>query len=124
MFSVISAQSAAFSIKREMFSNTISPSTTPVTEKDNNNGKESPYYSEFNFKFANIPETLGPPFKPIFTGHKNGLIKCDPGGLVIVPRYEVHAEKIYRIQPRKDDVWQITFPKTGFIPQSITSQIN
>ena len=107
-----------------MFSNTISSSTTPVTKKDNINVKESPYYSEFNFKFANIPETLGPQFKQIFTGHKNGLIKTDPGGLVIVPRYAVHAEKIYRIQPRKEDVWQITFPKTGFIPQSINSQIN
>ncbi len=76
--------------------------------------KENPYL-EFNFKFESIPDTLVPPFNQIFTGHKNGLIKTDPGGLVIVPRYAVHAEKIHRIQPRKDDVWQITFPKTGLL---------
>ena len=108
---VNSGQSAVLS-NREMFSNTISPFST-VAKKDNDNLKGNPYL-EFNFKFESIPDTLVPPFNQIFTGHKNGLIKSDPGGLVIVPRYAVHAEKIHRIQPRKDDVWQITFPKTGF----------
>ncbi|EFX76431.1 hypothetical protein DAPPUDRAFT_55135 [Daphnia pulex] len=37
----------------------------------------------------------------------------EPGGFVTSPTYAKHAEKIYRMKPRSEDVWLLTFPKCG-----------
>ena len=69
---------------------------------------------ELDVKFLPIPSTQLEPFKRVFTGYQDGLVRSEPGGLVMLPNYGVNAEKIYRIKPRnQDDVWLLTFPKTG-----------
>ena len=64
-------------------------------------------------KFDIIEETLQSPFRDIFIGYKNGLVHGQPGGCVMSFEYAEHAEKIFKFKPRADDVWVITFPKSG-----------
>lgn len=69
--------------------------------------------SEWNVEFKPIPKTQEESFKKLFTGYDEGLVRSEPGGFVMAPPYGRNAEKIYNIQPRKDDVWLLTFPKCG-----------
>jgi hypothetical protein len=48
----------------------------------------------WKFEYHTIPKTLTESFKELFTGYE-------------------HAEKIYRMKPRSEDVWLLTFPKCG-----------
>lgn len=67
-------------------------------------------------KFHPIPTTQLKSFIIVFTGYLDGLVRSSPGGIVnMLPRYGENADKIYRIQPRKDDVWLLTFPKAGIL---------
>jgi len=78
---------------------------------------------EFNVKFCPIEQTLTNPFIDHFTGYttrseddgsvKGGLVRSDPGGFVLSAEYALHAEKLYRFQPREGDIWITTFPKCG-----------
>nr|CAH0104482.1 unnamed protein product [Daphnia galeata] len=67
----------------------------------------------WKFEFHDIPTTQLEPFKQLFTGYDEGLVRMEPGGFVMPPSYARNAEKIYRMQPRNDDVWLLTFPKCG-----------
>ena len=69
--------------------------------------------AEFKVKFHPIPKTNLKSFKQLFPAYEEGLMRSEPGGFVMLPHYCENAEKIFRIQPRKDDVWLITFPKCG-----------
>jgi len=46
---------------------------------------------------------------------KGGLVRTDPGGMVLYPAIVDHAENLYRFRPRENDVWILTFPKCGNI---------
>ena len=70
---------------------------------------------QFKVKFNFIPNTRLESFKKVFTGYEEGLMRSEPGGFVMVPHYCENAEKIFQIQPRKDDIWLLTFPKCGEI---------
>ena len=69
--------------------------------------------SQLNVKFNVIPKTKLDPFQQHFASFKNGLVTSDPGNLVVTPLYSENAEKIYRMEPREDDVWIVTYPKCG-----------
>ena len=69
---------------------------------------------EFKFEFVPIESTQSESFLKVFTGYyPDGLVKSDPDGFVTIPRVAVNADKFPRIEPRKDDIWLLTFPKTG-----------
>lgn len=68
---------------------------------------------EFKVKFHPIPESLTESFQATFTGYKDGMIRGDPGGLVMTADYGPNAHKIIQLKPRKDDVWIVTNPKCG-----------
>ena len=84
------------------------PSST-LNYEDDNNFKIPP----LDIKFVPIPKTRLKSFQRTFTGYTDGLVKSVPGGMVTFQGYAENADKIYRITPRKDDVWLLTFPKTG-----------
>jgi hypothetical protein len=44
-----------------------------------------------------------------------GLVKSEPGGTVMPTNYgkDSNAQIVYHFEPRKDDVWVVTFPKCG-----------
>ncbi|XP_046448178.1 sulfotransferase 1B1-like isoform X1 [Daphnia pulex] len=68
---------------------------------------------QLKVKFNVIPKTRLKKFGKLFDGYPTGLVKSEPGGFVMPPTYGENAEKIYRMKPRTDDVWLLTFPKCG-----------
>lgn len=68
---------------------------------------------ELNVKFNVIPKTRLKEFIQQFNGYTTGLVRSDPGNFVMTPLYGKHAERLYRMQPRSDDIWLLTFPKCG-----------
>ena len=64
-------------------------------------------------KFSNIPETLSPTFQKHFPTYVGGLFVSTPHNFVSTPAYANAAEKLYHFEPKKDDVWIMTFPKSG-----------
>ena len=70
--------------------------------------------SKFNVEFKVIPETLEKPFTDLFPSFTNGLVRGEPGGYVMPATFTTEvAKEIYEMQARKDDVWIITFLKSG-----------
>ncbi|XP_046448183.1 sulfotransferase 1E1-like [Daphnia pulex] len=68
---------------------------------------------ELNVKFNVIPKTRLKKFNQHFKGYTTGLVRSEPGKFVFTPLYAKHADRLYRMQPRTDDVWLLTFPKCG-----------
>ena len=68
---------------------------------------------KLNVKFEIVPESLEPFFHELFPSNTEGIVKCEPGGYVNASPYADVAERIYQIEPREDDTWVITFPKSG-----------
>ena len=69
---------------------------------------------ELKVKFNIIPKTRLRRFSQHFSGYQNvGLVRSEPGQFVMTPLYGMNAEKTYRMQPRSDDVWLLSFPKCG-----------
>ena len=65
---------------------------------------------EFNL----IPETLDEPFTRDFTGIREGLVRSQPGGITLTPDFARNVHDLYtNFHPRDDDVWILTFPKSG-----------
>lgn len=72
-------------------------------------------------KFTVIPETLQSPFKDHFPAYYKGLVRGEPGGFVIHPKYLSNAEKVYNMKVRSDDVWIRTFPRSGKLIENVIS---
>jgi hypothetical protein len=47
------------------------------------------------------------------TFHDEGIIKIWPPGFAIFAGFRHHVEKIRKFTVREDDVWIITYPKSG-----------
>ena len=68
----------------------------------------------YDVEFDLIPETIRSPFTDLFLGYSgDGLVKSSHGGFVMPAAYTEGAEKVYRFQPRMDDIFLVTFPKSG-----------
>lgn len=64
-------------------------------------------------KFSNIPETLSLIFQKHFPTYIGGLFMSKPHNFVSTPTFARNAEKLMHFEPRTDDVWIMTFPKSG-----------
>lgn len=63
--------------------------------------------------FELMPESLGAQFRKDFPPYVDGLVRSKPGNFIISPKFAENANKLYSFQPRKDDVFVLTFPKSG-----------
>ncbi len=68
---------------------------------------------QLNVKFNVIPKTKLKEFTNLFNGYTTGLVRSEPGNFVMTPLYAKHADRLYRMEPRADDIWLLTFPKCG-----------
>lgn len=77
-----------------------------------------------NVKFVPIPETLPEDgqFRQDFPSYTDGLVEASPGGYITTTQvFAENAENIFNLKPRPDDVFVLTFPKSG---KKKTRQIN
>lgn len=63
--------------------------------------------------FSAMPETLTEKFRNDFPSYIDGMVKTVPGNYVLFPEYPKKAEDVYNLKPRPDDVYVLTFPKSG-----------
>ena len=74
--------------------------------------------SELNLqvKFSPVPESLWEQLSKLYS-IKQEFYRGEPGGFFMNKSYALNgAEKIFHLKPREDDVWLVTFPKTGNRP--------
>lgn len=69
--------------------------------------------NRLNVKFEPIPETLLEPFSQDFPFFVDGLVRGGLGGCVLTPACGQHAQKLYNFNLRPDDIWILSFPKSG-----------
>lgn len=70
-------------------------------------------------KFEVVPETLGGQFRKDFPFYIDGMVKTIPGNYLTFPEFPKRAEEIHNLKPRSDDVYVLTFPKSGMTHRAI-----
>jgi len=75
--------------------------------------REEDAIEPFQVKFSTVPGTRSIEFQKHFPTYLEGLTTSSPHNFVSVPDYAYNAEKLYNFEPRKEDVWIMTFPKSG-----------
>lgn len=84
------------------------------SSRSENDGVKPP---QLKVNFDIIPNTMTESFDQLFPGyHTSGLVRSKPGNFVMTQLYGKNAEKIYKMEPRSDDIWLLTFPKSGDFP--------
>ena len=79
-----------------------------------------------NVKFVPIPETLPEDgqFRQDFPSYTDGLVEASPGGYITTTQvFAENAENIYNLKPRADDVFVLTFPKSGISSSIFTALV-
>lgn len=66
-------------------------------------------------EFSLMAESFDESFKKEFPNYTNGLIRGEPGGIVLTPTYSEYdgAQELYNFHVRNDDIWILSFPKSG-----------
>ena len=64
-------------------------------------------------QFVTMDETTTESYKRDFPCVVNGMIQFQKTGLVFTPEFMQEAERIKNFRMRKDDVWVLSFPKSG-----------
>ena len=63
--------------------------------------------------FSVLDKSRSEIFKQHFPTYTEGLVRGDPGGFVLTPRYAKTFNDYLNFPLRDDDVWIVTFPKCG-----------
>ena len=74
-----------------------------------------------NVEFKSMPESFVESFLKDFPSYDEGLVRGEPGGFVLTPHYGENAEELYNFHIRPDDIWVLSFPKSG---ESITQLLD
>lgn len=69
--------------------------------------------AELTVRFPVVEKSLGDEFLTDFPSYVQGLVRGDPGGLILSKKYADNAEKYFNFPLRSEDVWVITYPKCG-----------
>jgi len=69
--------------------------------------------AELTVRFPVVEKSLSDEFLTDFPSYVQGLVRGDPGGLILCKKYADNAEKYFNFPLRSEDVWVITYPKCG-----------
>ncbi|KAK9503869.1 hypothetical protein O3M35_010337 [Rhynocoris fuscipes] len=67
----------------------------------------------FPYEIKPIGGNVGKELLECFHGEKVGFVEVGPKKWVLPFEYSLHAENYYNFEPRKDDVWVMTYPRSG-----------
>lgn len=68
--------------------------------------------SKMHLKYEVLDEKVTSRLDEIFSV-KDALIKVNPGGVLVPPKYKELGDNIWELNVRPDDVWAVAYPRTG-----------
>ena len=75
--------------------------------------KSSDEHFELKVEFPLLPDSTGTQFRRDFTLYLDGLAQTKPGNYCTSPVYAKAAEDVYNMKLRPDDVFVLSFHKSG-----------
>lgn len=63
-------------------------------------------------KYNDVEEEYKKKLDKLF-GVENCLIEVNPGNILLPPKYEEIGERILNLEVKFDDVWLVSYPRTG-----------
>lgn len=67
----------------------------------------------FPYEIKPLSPELNKELTSKFKGERTGFVEVGPKKWIMPAAYAKHAEKYYNFPVRNDDVWIVTYPRTG-----------
>ncbi|XP_073944603.1 sulfotransferase 1C4-like [Choristoneura fumiferana] len=70
-------------------------------------------WMELPYEMENVTPEEEKVIKKCLLGYTKSFVKCGKAGYVMPGAFKKHAEAIYNLEVRPDDIWVVTFPRSG-----------